>query len=321
MPPTIRVLSLLFVLASIVFVASCTDNETAIVRGDRLWADSSLTGALAEYRLAAVQRGDDEALSRLAHALAMTGELNDAREVYRELLKRSPEFRDQAVFDFIHLARRASRRGDAYGAAVAMDAALAIRPEVQLPRATAEAATFYNDRGDADLALAYYRRTLAGVEADSTPPILYEMGRLEEERGRCDVATDYFNALREQAEGSSRWRELLSEASWHIGSCALRLAREARAEERPGEALGHLDTLIRLGVPENLLDQAWFERGELLLERGSYDEALAAYRQVLERNPARTGQLVERTQRRIDEIRFGPRPSDPADGAVRSRDG
>lgn len=308
--------SLLLVLALLVVVPGCRDNETAIVRGDRLWADSSLTGALAEYRLAVAQRGDEEALSRLAHALAMTGEMDEARDAYRELLELSPAYRDQAVFDFLHLARRAGRRGDAYGAATAMDAALAVRPEVQLPQAAAAAAAFYRDRGDLERALAYYRRALAGVAPDSAPPLLYEMGRLQEEQGRCDAAMGYFSAVREQAEGSGRWRELVSEAAWQTGSCAFRLAQEAREEQRISEALDHLETLIRLSAPENLLDQAWFERGELLLEVGRYEEALAAYREVLERNPARRGQLVERAQRRIDEIRFGDRPSDPAGAEV-----
>ncbi len=302
--------ALLFLPAIAIALSGCSDNESAIARGDRLWADSSRTAALAEYRLAVAQRGDEEALSRLAHALARNGDLAEARDAYQRLLELSPAYRDQAVYDFVDLARRSGRRGDAYGAAMAMDAAIALRPEIRLPRFSAEAAAFYRDRGDADAAIAYYRRALAGVPPDSAPPLLYEIGRLEEEQGRCAVATDYFTALREQVAGSRQWRELTEEAAWHTGSCAFRLAEEARDSGRVMEALDHLEMLIRLGVPENLLDQAWLERGELLLAVGDLDAALAAYRQVLERSPARRGQLVERAQRRIDEIRFDRLPSD-----------
>jgi hypothetical protein len=42
-------------------------------------------------------------------------------------------------------------------------------------------------------------------------------------------------------------------------------------------ALAHLQTMLDLGVPQNLMDQAWFERGEALLEIGR-DDALDAYR-------------------------------------------
>ncbi|MGH7554417.1 MAG: tetratricopeptide repeat protein, partial [Longimicrobiales bacterium] len=70
-------------------------------------------------------------------------------------------------------------------------------------------------------------------------------------------------------------------------------------------ALRRLDTVIELGVPQNIQDQAWFERGETLLALGRPTEALPCYIRVLELNSARTGQLVERAQRRIDELRFG----------------
>lgn len=71
------------------------------------------------------------------------------------------------------------------------------------------------------------------------------------------------------------------------------------------EALRQLDLIIDLGVPQNVLDQAWFERGEVLLTLDRRNEALQSYLQVLELNRGRSGQLVDRAQQRIDQIRFG----------------
>jgi tetratricopeptide (TPR) repeat protein len=92
-----------------------------------------------------------------------------------------------------------------------------------------------------------------------------------------------------------------------MGNCAFRLAREARDEGQVTVGIGHLRTMVQIGEPEHLLDQAWLDLGELLYAIGRFDEALDAYRTVLARSPARAGPLVERAQRRIDEIRFGPR--------------
>jgi hypothetical protein len=50
------------------------------------------------------------------------------------------------------------------------------------------------------------------------------------------------------------------------------------------------------------------DRAETLYAIGRFDEALEAYRTVIDRSPTRTGPLVERAQRRIDDIRFGPQP-------------
>jgi tetratricopeptide (TPR) repeat protein len=171
-------------------------------------------------------------------------------------------------------------------------------------------ARLHAQRGDRDRAAWFYRRALTSMPPDSAPRILYEIGLLEEDRDRCETAIDYFRGSREQAERARdrAWTTLLGEARWHIGNCAFRLAQRAREEGRASEALGWFGTTLELGEPENLLDQAWFDRGEILYGIGRFDEALAAYRKVLERNPSRTGQLVERARQRIDDIRFGTAP-------------
>ncbi len=308
--------ALLAALLAALALGGCQDNESAIVRGDRLWADSSFTSAIAEYRLAVAQSEDDAALLRLAHTLARTSAQDEARSTYSRLLEESDAYRDQAVYDLLHVAERGLDRGDELTAARAMDDALALRPELSPRRGAREVAAFFLEQDQPEKALYYYRRALTTAHPDSAVPLLYQIGLLEEERGRCSTAIDYFRAFREQASGDwRRYRTLLSEARWHTGGCAFELAMAARDSGAVRAALDHLEHMIELGVPENRLDRAWFERGELLLEIGLPDEALAAYRQLLERNPTRAGRLVERAQERIDEIRFGEvtRPEPPAD--------
>jgi tetratricopeptide (TPR) repeat protein len=299
------------VLLAVVAFAACQDNENAIARGDRLWADSAYTSALAEYRLAADQRGDPEALLRLAHTLARTGNLDEATTTYDRLLGESDSYRDQAVYDLVALADQGLARNDAFSAAAAMDEALALRPELAPRNEAREVATFFRDRDQPDKALRYFRRALAAASPDTAASLLYQIGLLEEERGRCGTAIDYFRAFREQAGSERRYRSLVSEARWHTGNCAFELAMVARDSGDVSGALDDLERMIELGVPENRLDRAWFERGELLLQQGMLDEALAAYRRVLERNPDRSGRLVERAQERIDQIRFGTLPVIP----------
>jgi tetratricopeptide (TPR) repeat protein len=290
-------------------LAGCRDNETAIARGDRLWADSAYAHALAEYRLAVAQRDDDQARSRLAHAYARAGQFPEAAALYRELLPRNPALADQAVYDYLHIAERAARRRDTYTAAMALAEIGAIRSEVQAHDFALPAARFHRQRGETDRAQAYYARALTTLPPDSAPRILYELGVLHEEAGRCDVAVEYFTAFRTLGQRDQwRLRGLLGEARWHMGNCSFRLAREAREEGQITAAFRHLELVLELGEPEHLLDQAWLDHGEVLFALGRFEEALHSYRQVLERSPARTGPLVERAQRRIDEIRFGPRP-------------
>jgi tetratricopeptide (TPR) repeat protein len=301
--------SLLLALVVALPMAACRDNETAIARGDRLWADSAYDAALAEYRLAVAQRDDDHARARLAHAYARMGQLPEMRSLYQDLLPGNPALVDQAVYDFLHVGERAMRRGDVYSATMALDAAFQLRPELSPPAYILPVARFHRQRGTADRAEAYYVRALTTVPPDSAPRILYELGELHEEAGRCDVAVNYFTAFRSQGrQNERRWRTLLGEARWHTGNCSFRMAREARERGEATAALGHLETMLGLGEPGHLLDQAWMDRAEILYGIGRFEEALEAYRTVIDRSPTRTGPLVERAQRRIDEIRFGPQP-------------
>lgn len=283
-------------------LAGCRRTEDAVLNGDRLWADSNFTGALAEYRLALRRRGDDPAvLARVAHAYAVNGRLAPARETYGRLLAQDSAYAPQAVFDYLALADRALARGDRYSVAAAFQAAAELRPGLPVGAYAPVLARYYGASGEPERALAYYRHALEVMPPDSAPTLLYETALLEESRGNCGTALDQFREYRERAPHAPH----AEEARWHIGNCAFELAKQYETAGRTDDALAQLAVVLELGVPQNLQDQAWFHRGELLLAQGRRDEALAAYQRVLDLNPARTGALVERAQQRIDQIRFG----------------
>lgn len=283
-------------------LAACTDGEPALARGDRLWADSSFPAALAEYRLGLAQNPDDEeALARVAHAYAVTGQFERAREHYDRLIAEDDSWTDQAVFDYLDLAERARQRSDRYGMAGAVEAALALRPGLPVDAMAPALARYYASTGEPERALDFYERALTTSPADSVPDLLYEIGEVYVARSDCREAIGYFNAYLTRAPRSDR----SDQARWHVGNCSFTLATRARREGDEQEALRRLETTISLGLPVNLLDQAWFERGEALLALGRRAEALESFYEVLRLNPSRTGQLVDRARTRIDQIRFG----------------
>src|SRR5690606_32121158 len=135
----------------------------------------------------------------------------------------------------------------------------------------------YAENGEPARALPLYERALAEAAPDSAAEFLYEIGRIEEALGQCREAIGSFSAYRQRKPEGPR----VGEARWHTGSCALTLARQAHRDGKLPEALEHLDLVLELGVPENVQDQAWFERGEILFAIGRFDEALGAYRPML----------------------------------------
>lgn len=284
-----------------VVLSGCGEAETAVRRGDRLWADSEYTAALAEYRLAVRQGGaGEEELLRAAHGFVRTNDFDRARETYDELLARAPEHESQAVYDYLLLARHALERGDRYDMTRAVEAALELEPQLPLRELTEPMAAYYREVGDTERALDFYRRALAHTPPDSAGPLIYTIGLLHAARDDCARAIGYFRAYEARAPDGERRRE----AAWNLGNCAFRLARAAHEQGFLTEALRHLGTVLELGVPETVQDEAWFRRGDILYALGRFDEALESFRMVLELNPARTGRLVERAQERIDQIRF-----------------
>ncbi len=289
----------LFPLIALLAVIGCQSGETAVQSGDRFWADSNYTAALAEYRLAASRgNADEETMARVAHAYALTGQLERAREEYSKLLKLAPELIDQAVFDYLILAKAASARSDRFGLARAVEAALELRPGIDAGKWAPALARHYASAGDADRALEYFERALAVVSDAAAPNLLFEVATLHQRQGDCAEAMSYLRSyLARMPYGDSA-----NDARFRIGSCAFELGRRARDAGNLEQALEHFGTVIDFGSPANLQDQAWFERGEALLAAGRRPEALEAFRRVIELSPDRNTQTNVRARRRILEL-------------------
>jgi tetratricopeptide (TPR) repeat protein len=284
-------------------LTACRDAETALARGDRLWADSNYAAALAEYRLSyELRKNDDEVLARVAHAYARTGQFERARESYETLLERAPDYTDQAIFDYLALARRAEERSDLYGMAGALEAALTLRPGLPIDDMAAPLARYYARTGDVERSRQFFERALSGAPPDSVPTLLFDYAQYQESQGNCREAMELFNAFRSREPTGER----ADQARFQIGTCAFNLAREAQQAQEYDRALMYAQIVLDLGVPQNLLDQAWFERGEALLALGRRQEALESYMRALEniRTPG-GGQLLQRARQRIDQLRFG----------------
>ena len=93
-----------------------------------------------------------------------------------------------------------------------------------------------------------------------------------------------------------------------MGTCGLEQGRAAITGGQPDRALELLQVTLDVGAPQNLLDQAWFERGEALMALGRPAEAEAAYQRVLQLTPLGRNQLAARASRRLQEIRSQPVP-------------
>ncbi len=302
LPRTVR----LAVLPSLALLPllSCSSGEpegSAVRRGDVAWARGDREEALAEYRLAVLQEDDDaEALVRAAHAFAREGRVDEAAGLYARAGSADPEYLDQAVSDLVRVARSASRRGDRFGMASAVQAALGLRPGISVPDLSLPLARHYARTGEFGRAVPFFQQALEAAPPDSAADILFEYASAHEEVGGCEEALPLFARYRGMISGARRNR-----ADWHIGNCSLERAIDLRRRGQDDEALPHLETTIRVGEPQTRLAQAHFQKAEIHFERGECEAALEAYRQVLALDSGTSGVVVNQARERIDEIRFG----------------
>ena len=282
--------------------AGCADRGYgSLRRGDRLLASGEVEAALAEYRLARRQRGEDpEVLLRLAHAFARRGEVATSLQHYRELLARDSSWRYQAAMDLTTAAREALERHGRDRMARTLEPLVSLGIELVPRDLRLELARHHVERQAFDRALPLLLSVLE-EGPDPGSQVHYMAARAYQELGGCRQALPHFERYLQDEEGGTAGR---GGARWHFGSCLYEVAQADWRAGRSEEALERVEQLVELGSPRTVMDRAHFLRGELLADAGRRDEALEAFRRVLRLNPARTGPLARSAQERVREIRY-----------------
>ena len=279
-------------------------EETAQQRGDRAFARGDYEDALAEYRLSLLREDPGIRGSvRAAHAYAVMGRVDEARSLYEEAAMKDSLHADQAVSDLVALAKRAHANGDRYEMASAIEAAQHFRPGVVVEELALPLARHYSETGQNARARPLYLRAL-GTDP-TNPGIIFETALAHEEIEDCGGALIYFDKFETLAPRRS------AEVRWHVGRCSFQLARELRGQGAAAEALEYLDVVLELREPRTHLPQAYFDKGEILVELGDCAAALAAYRAVSSAVGTGYAALARRALNRIDEIRFGEEGAGP----------
>ncbi len=305
--PTYTRLFLLLAGGVLLSMSACRSRaveESAVRRGDEAFAEQKYDQALAEYRLA-VRQGGDEAgtLARVAHTYAMMGRVDQVASFYDEAVRKDSSVADQAVADLMRLAHVSLEDGDTFAMASAVEAALKLRPGIGVGDLALPLARHYYKNGQFGQALPFYLKAMANAPSDSTPDIVFEVGQAYDQIGDCQHALVFFERFRNMVRASDR-----GEVDWYIGTCAFNLSREIRArtdatEQDLDRSLELVNRTLEVGVPRNIQGQAWFDKGEILSDLGQCRQAMDAYNQV--RFADASGSLVDRAQNRFDEIRFG----------------
>ncbi len=278
----------------VILAAACTGGpDGATERGDRLLAAGSVDEAIAEYKLALRQRGEDaDVLVRLGSAYGRRGEVEAALQYFRRTLEQDSAYRDAVAIELTEAARVARDEGSLDNMARALEMVQPMGTEYLPLDLKLDLAEHYVTVSDYSRALPLYISALGSGETG--PETWLATARAFQESG-----------FERFLESPAARRGAGSASRWQYGQCLFEVAEQDRVAGRSAPALKRLDLLIGQGVPRTLLDRAHFSRGEILRRVGNLDAAQLDYEKVLDLNPALTGPLVRVAQERIREIRYG----------------
>ena len=99
---------------------------------------------------------------------------------------------DQALSDFVHLAREEAASGDRYGMASAVQTALEFRQGISLEDLVLPLAQHYSEVGEYGRALPFYQKALSALDPDSLPEVLFSAAVAYDEVGDCESAVIYY---------------------------------------------------------------------------------------------------------------------------------
>ncbi len=303
--PTLALLILAAALA-----AGCGDQRSKYEqRGDYYYRNGQYDDSLAEYLMAEKTSGASAGLLRkIGKVYVMQGDFFQAKSYFDRYFSARDSVPDEGVLlDYLQIAVERGRSGDTTTMVNALEEILAIDPSFSL-------GSYYFVLGDYYFALPDYRRAIA-FYIRGLP-----LAQDEQRAGDCmfnlaesyEKLEDFFNAYLyyDQFVNLYPGQARAEQALWHRGSCGYPLAVRMREEGDLEQAFFYLEQIISSKQPQHLVDDAWYLRGEILLDDKRPAEARQAFERVLKLNRYYyKKKIAEQARKRIEEIEFSGRQS------------
>ncbi|MCE5269689.1 tetratricopeptide repeat protein [bacterium] len=271
-------------------------------RGDKYMLSGSYDDALAEYLMAQRIRGvTPELVRKIGKVYVKKSDFFQAKSYldrYFSTLDAEPD--SSVLLDYFQIAIERGQAGDNATKVKALEEILRIAPNYSLGPYFFDLAEFYYAAGDYSQAIGYFQRGLPlELSLENRPLYLFHLAECYEKQQDWSNAFLYFDQFLTVYPQDPH----APEALWHRGNCCWPLASELFEKEELDQALYYVDQIIDSGQPQHYVDDAYFLRGEILLKQESFEEARAAYRQVLKLNRYYYKErIADLARRRILEI-------------------
>jgi tetratricopeptide (TPR) repeat protein len=271
-------------------------------RGDRYYSIGYYDDSLAEYLMAQKTRGVSADLMRkIGKVYVKKGDFFQAKKYFdRYFSTVNSEPSPEVLLDYLQIAVERGKAGDNGTMVRALEEILAVDPSYSLGKYYFDLGEYYYQQSDFHKAVSYFLRAVPlEVQVDHRDEYLFHLALSYEKLLDYANAFLYFDQyLAQYPQGSQ-----VEQARWHRGSCCFPLARDFFDRGELDQAASYLDRIISSGQPQNLLDDAWYLRGEIFLAQERPEEARNAFQEVLKLNRYYWKErIADQARRQINEL-------------------
>jgi len=291
-------LPLFLLLSGTVLSPGCRSKiEERLATARTLIDEERYNEAIFELRECLAQsKGDARPPFLLGVVYARQGKLERAGTFFRQALEIDSLLTPSVVNEWVQRGTVFVARGQNDRAVAAFERALVLDPHVDLGDGFCVLGErYFGERRIEEAAGMFERAIGSGLDAEGELDARLRLAQCYEALDDLEAA---FACLDEGSRTISD-PELL----WERGRVAYELSQQCLRGGYYERVRSLAGSVIKSGMPEVLVDDAYFAVGESYFLQGEYRDAIAAYEKVLRLNPIGSGSLVEDARRRIELAR------------------
>jgi len=279
---------------TLLFIA-CGQKQERINTARRLineWNYERAISELISYRAAK----DPEIQYLLGYCYLKKNEFNEAANYFTNSLSRDSTFKDSIAAAYIRLAKNALKVTDSNRAVMLYQELSKLVPEAVQADDLFLIGDLNYEQGNYPLVIPAYRKALS---VDSTSPAARRArSKLIKSLIACDSLALALNLATTEYE-----RSKIAENVLQLGEIKFAVGKRLFDLGLSDSAKFYFREVIAQQEPKSLLDDVYFYLGEIFFKQDSLTLALDSYKRVLRLNPYQKGDIVQKTQERIKEIK------------------
>jgi len=295
---SLRYCRIMFFIANLLLIMSCVacaQKKERISNARKFINEWNYERALTEI-IAYREDKNPEIQYLLGYCYLRKNECDEAAAYFKKSLSSSKSFKDSITSIYNILAQNALKANDPNRALSLYQDLAKLVPEYNQASNLFIMGDLNFEQGNYLLAIAAYVQALA---IDSTSS---RAKGIRPKLIKALMESDSFDVALRLAQREYE-RLKIAENLMLLSEVKFTLAGHLFNEGLLDSAQFFYKDLIMQQEPKSLLDDAYFYLGEIYFRRDSFKLALEAYKKVLRLNPYQKGELVKKTQDRINEIK------------------